>query len=521
MAKQMTIDDLIAESVQQTALLTAQEIYDIADQDLLKTLAEDRRIERKRVPITPKELAENMSMWANTAPDGGLLVLGMGDNGELFGCRKLSTKELNDHENLQDNCPDAQTESRRIKIVNHHGQEDFLILVWVRYNRNRVVKTSQGTVYVRRGDTKKKLTAEEIRHLAEDKNEIHFELEDYRLNYPVDFKVDEIRRFCETVRSRDRLESEYTDAEILDVKSLGRMVGKRVVPNYACALLFAKEPQRLFPGLQIRIQRFDGTIEATGSRYNQVHDYWIERRTIPNLIADAARHIETQTRTFSVLDQDGTFKPHPEYPVFVWYEAIVNACVHRSYGNGLRNIAIVVRLFDDRMEVESPGPFMPTVNPKAPRIPHTPRNPVLMRSLIYFDVVKMAGEGTRRMREEMSNANLPPPEFTQEALGHSRVLVTLRNNIITRRVWVDQDAAQVIGASLAKTLSENEKRIINFIAENGKINITQTARLFSCSWATARKRLLELVDRKLLDHHRTDLRLDGKAHFTLRVARKK
>jgi len=51
-------------------LLTAEEIFDQADQSLLEALSEDRRIERKPPTFSGEPLGEYLSMWANTAPDG-------------------------------------------------------------------------------------------------------------------------------------------------------------------------------------------------------------------------------------------------------------------------------------------------------------------------------------------------------------------------------------------------------------------------------------------------------------------
>ena len=71
----------------------------------------------------------------------------------------------------------------------------------------------------------------------------------------------------------------------------------------------------------------------------------------------------------------------------------MNACAHRSYGNGLRNSNIFVRMFDDRLEIESPGPFPPLVTPE--RLFHNPKNPKLMEALYHLEHVRCANEGTR------------------------------------------------------------------------------------------------------------------------------
>src|SRR5258708_14636811 len=108
--------------------------------------------------------------------------------------------------------------------------------------------------------------------------------------------------------------------------------------------------------------------------------------------------------------------------------------------------------------------------------------------MYLMSFVKMAAEGTRRMRDAMKAAKLPEPEFAQkEEISYSRVRVTLRNNIQQRRVWVDLDAVAIVGAALASTLNEKEKRIINFVAEHSKIKVVDAARLIETGWATAKK----------------------------------
>jgi hypothetical protein len=77
------------------ALLTVEEIYDRVSVDLLQRLKEDRRIERKPAGMHSQSLGEYFSMWANTAPDGGIVVIGMEDGGAVGVCLNLSQKELN------------------------------------------------------------------------------------------------------------------------------------------------------------------------------------------------------------------------------------------------------------------------------------------------------------------------------------------------------------------------------------------------------------------------------------------
>ena len=173
-------------------------------------------------------------------------------------------------------------------------------------------------------------------------------------------------------------------------------------------------------------------------------------------------------------------------------------------------------MFDNRLVIESPGGFLPFVDPESIYGTHHPRNPKLMHAMFFLSYVKMASEGTRRMKESMEQANLPEPTFAQKEIDYSRVRVTLQNDINKRREWVDTDAVAVVGAVLAKTLSENEKRIINFVAENNEINVTQAVRLTKMAWGTAKKTLELLVKKEILIHiHRDDIERDPNAKYVL------
>ena len=49
-----------------SAMLSPNEIYESVDEELLRSLAEDRRIERKAAGVQDHLLSEYLSMWANT-----------------------------------------------------------------------------------------------------------------------------------------------------------------------------------------------------------------------------------------------------------------------------------------------------------------------------------------------------------------------------------------------------------------------------------------------------------------------
>ena len=427
-------------------LLSVSEIYSNADQTLLGRLQEDFRIERKAPQFSREKLADYFSMWANTSPDGGLIVMGIDDKGVFVGCKTLNQKTLNDLENTgYDLCRDARYDARHVWILNANGEQDFVLLFRIYYHETKVVEVHDGRAYFRRGDRKIELKGEEKRLLQVDKGQVALELEPCRIPYPEAFNTDAIKRFAIAVQKWKGITRNQSNTDILSNHKLGKMQDGMFVPNIACALLFAKDPRDVVPGSLVRFQRYDGTEAMTGANRNVVKDVFITG-TVPDIIEAAAMVIDQQVREFSYL-QDGKFIRVPEYPPDAWYEALVNACVHRSYD--LKNMNIFIKMFDDRLVIESPGPFPPFVTPATIYEIHARRNYWLMDALQYLSLVKCENEGTRRMRDTMQAMGLPAPSFEQKEVGGAIVRVTLRNNIAGRKPWtsIEQQSSDAMHSS--------------------------------------------------------------------------
>ena len=152
-----------------------------------------------------------------------------------------------------------------------------------------------------------------------------------------------------------------------------------------------------------------------------------------------------------------------------------------------------------------------------------PRNPYLMEALRYLDFVQMIGEGTKLMRDSMRKARFAMPEFVQKHIEHNdQVRVTLRNYQEHRALYVDRDVVDIVGSELAEKLDESGRRIVNFIAEYGQINTTQTRDLLGMrDWHSAQNRLQKLVAVGVLKRISRPVLKDPKAHYILAVRQPK
>jgi ATP-dependent DNA helicase RecG len=459
-------------------LWTPDDIFAAAQREGVAALTrfpEDNRIEWKSVRYEPKDLADYLSMWANTQPYGGLIAVGIEKTAAIGGCIPVGLDRVSELERTgTDHCPDALYDTRRIPATRPDGVADFVLLFRVYYRPDKLVETVRHEAFVRIGNTKRRLTEDEKREIRINKGQIEYEKERVGLRYPADFDDLLIRQFCDQYREKRGLTAGHSREKILYLNHLGSMADGELVPNLACALLFAMDPRNVIPGARIRFMRFEGTEEKTGQQYNCVKDVFVEG-PLPTIIQEAEQVIAGQIRNFTRLGTDGKFYTRPEYPLDAWREAVINACVHRSYN--LRNMNIFIKMFDDRLVIESPGGFPPPVTPQNIYDTHNPRNPHLMNALFYFEYVKCANEGTRRMRDMMIGANLPAPEFSQREVGTHQVHVTMRNNIDARKEFVEAGALKIIGENVYEQLSQLEKQVINYIAEHQRLNVSDANRL--------------------------------------------
>ena len=191
----------------------------------------------------------------------------------------------------------------------------------------------------------------------------------------------------------------------------------------AAELLFAGDMVE-HPNAGVRVFLVVGSERKLGRDHNVEELPRIEG-SLPRVIEQAHEAVSARLRRPSRLDDDAIFRPVCEYPDFAWREAILNAVAHRDYG--VQGFGVEVWLFDDRMEVSSPGGLLPAVS--IPRLltgerTHISRNPRIVRCLVDLGLMRDAGEGILRMHAKMEEQRLPAPEFDSST---HRMVVKLRN----------------------------------------------------------------------------------------------
>jgi ATP-dependent DNA helicase RecG len=492
------------------ALWTPREIWVRLNQRLMSYFAEERRIDYKSAArVDFEDFATYLSTFSNTL-DGGVIVFGADSKGNALGGGKLYANLMNKIEQCHLNmCPQAKPEFRRFEVIVNNTR-DICFAVYIPYV-GRLVETNKGEAWIRYGDSRHKMSEEEKRDFRSTRQERSFEMETASFSYPGDFDLRIVQDFCDAFRDKES-RREWSNEEILEDRYLGKREDGRFVPFNSLVLMAALEPRRTIPGCRVRIQRFLKE-EGYGENYSPVKDRFVEGNIV-KIIIEAEKIIDDTIFSVTWLNKQGKFQTTPEYPKWAWFEALVNALVHRSYA--FSGSDVTVKFFPDRVEVESPGGFVPPVNEKTIYYARASRNHHLMDALRYLGYVQMAREGTRRIKESMAEWGLPAPEFKQEALHGVVVKVTLMNDHQTRKRATDTDVATHFGVEVWKKLQDHEIKIVGFAFHNGIIQVSEAARLTGRTWHTSKKDLNRLANRGFLEFMPGDYERDPKAHYKLR-----
>ncbi len=268
-----------------------------------------------------------------------------------------------------------------------------------------------------------------------------------------------------------------------------RLVEKRnehYVLSLAAILLFARDPLRWHPTCYIAFVKWEGTDRRFGTELNVIKRKRIEG-PLPVLIEETFRTIQPHIRERQRL-VDLFFEERFEYPSFAWQEAIINAVAHRDYA--LEGTPIEIWLFDNRMEIRSPGKLVEPVTlehlRRRERI-HASRNPRIVRVLTEWGFMRELGEGIPRMHEVMEREGLKPPEFNMEA--GSIFAVFLYNTIIyppeTIR-WLQQFQKY--------DLTPNQRRLLAYAhAHGGRFTSRAYQKLVGVDIYTASLDIKELI----------------------------
>lgn len=462
---------------------------------------ENQFFDRKSARIKPLDTIKHLVAFSNA--EGGKLAIGIEDDGSITGFKYSGAHQIDEYKNLllvelKETPLNAKFDVLPVK--NEKGQDDEILIISVDVSLERVIKSYDGKVYLRQNDKSQELNFEQILQLQYDRGQRFFE--DEMIDGATLQDLDE--ELLSEYKSIMNI-SERTNEEVLKARNFlvrGKLTNAGI-------LLFGKNPCQFLPQARLRVIKYSGKHQKVGTEINIIKEKTFES-AIPDIIREARAFINTQLRDFQYLDEEGKFNIMPEYPEFAWFEGIVNALTHRNYS--IRGEHIKVLVFDDRLEILSPGLLPNLVTIENILNQRYSRNPRIARVLCEFGWVKEMNEGVKRIYSEMEKLFLRKPQYFEP--NHS-VLLVLENNILNRNVRAaDQMKAQIPKDAFEK-LSKDEKLILHYMYNSGENMSTKKATELTEKGTTfCRKILKRLVDKSFLKWYGTSVN-DRTQYYTL------
>lgn len=353
----------------------------------------------KSIEVSPGKLTRAMAAFANA--EGGELYVGFdeGDGGS-FAWRGFPTpEEANGHIQAFGQLFPLG-DGVDITFLRCASYDGLVIKAEVKKTRD-IKRATDGHVYVRRSASSRPVTTEpEIATLQRNKGLTSFETD--TVNAPLELITNSeqvINFLIEVVPTAEP--QAWLEKQLLIINKL---------PTVAGLVLYADEPQAALPkrcGIKVyRYRTSDpiGTretlafdpISIEGSAYSQIMNAVAKTREI---IQGVRVHTTAGLETVS-------------YPEEAIHEVITNAVIHRDYSI---TDDIHITVFDNRVEVKSPGTLPAHITVDNILDERFARNPAIVRLINKFPNPpnKDVGEGLNTAFEAMRGMRLKPPTIEQ------------------------------------------------------------------------------------------------------------
>ena len=405
--------------------------------------------------------------------NGGKIVFGVKDNKEIVGVE-------NEFE-VMDGIINAISDSCYPMIVPdislHTLENKTVILVEIEGGKKKPYylksKGMQKGTYIRSGATTRIIEEDYVLKelVLEGKNKYF----DQQVCHGESVSDEEIEKFCEWLEKLARKNSE-NDTEIrkitrntlLNWKVLEEKNG-RIFPTNAYILLSGKKNWEVSRKIQCGVfkgetrsifvdkKEFEGSIIM---QLEKAYQYVLEKINLGSDIIGIYRVDKYEIPPKSIR------------------EVIANAVIHRSY---LEPNDIQVALYDNRLEITSPGMLLSGVNVKRMKEGYSKlRNRAIASVFAYVNIIEKWGSGIPRIMNEIREYGLQEPEFIIFE-NDFRVNIYRKNYNTQRtqgspqtRINTTQDISKKEKLDV-KNLTETDKTIINTIINNPEMSQKQIA----------------------------------------------
>jgi len=311
-------------------------------QELLSIIAngEDSRHQFKADLTNANAVAAEMVAFSNSK--GGILLIGVNDNGDISGLDNVAMARLNQlisNSASQSVRPPINPITENIALP-----AGMVMVVTIDQGISKPYMDNQGFIWVKSGADKRKVTArEELQRMYQEAALVHADGIPVQGTSVGDIDMEFFESFFEQYIGERLVDQAVSFPQLMENMNLMR-TGQL---NLCGALLFAKKPQLRLPVFIVKAVAFTGQ-DIADTAYIDSQD--IDGK-LPDIfqktLSFALRNIHHQQN-----EQGFNSLGESEIPRIVFEELIANALIHRDY---FVSAPVKFLVFSDRVEIVSPG----------------------------------------------------------------------------------------------------------------------------------------------------------------------
>ena len=399
---------------------------------LRKYKTETERIEVKTAKDGfPKKCYDTFSSFSNKY--GGIIIFGINEN---KGFSIDGVYDVNDLQTQVTNlCSDSMEPKLRPKILAFELEGKNLLAVKLDeipqnkkpcYYKPKGIKNGS---YTRVGDRDDIMTDYELYSLQSYNNHIFEDTRPTKRADINDLNLKELSLYINKIRSLKPNFSKNNFDECMKLCGITDANHKQIYPTLAGIMTFGNYPQAFYPQLFVACVVVPGVeLGDTGQMGERFIDNKRIEGTIEEMLNGTMNFLRRNMKTSVIIDSNGKRKDKSEYPLEALREAVANALIHRDYSTQTENAYIAVNMYEDRIEIISPGTLYGTnrLDKLGTSTSMEVRNPNIVRILEEKgSVIENRHSGIPTMKREMRKYGLPDPEFYEE---RDSFKVIFRNN---------------------------------------------------------------------------------------------
>ena len=469
-------------------------------QDLLSS-PESKNLEFKEAMPTPLSIAKTTCAFTNGG--GGSIIIGVTDKDrKVTGINELEIPDLEEKISNIIYTIVEPTPAFNTTVYNIEGKLLLKIEIFPGSLKPYHLKKKgeiEGT-YIRLGSTNRKADIDIIEELRRRRMNIGFDEIEIMEASVDDLALENIELYLKKREKARDIPIAEPDTAFLNKIKATRQQNGTIHPTVAGILLFSNEPENFIQGAVVKCARFMG---------NDMDEFIDQRIITGSLFTQAEETIAFFKKNIRRSAKiEGLYRTEEyEYPEKAIREVVINALCHRDYSR--RGADIKFAIFDDRIEITSPGGLLPNVNIEDLGTGVSElRNKIIGKIFNESGLIEGFGTGVLRIRKYIEEKGLPQPEFRDyngffkaifycagkdgEEISGWEVETKIREVKGEVETWIREVDGEVV------KLTDNQKMILELIKNNPSISKKEMSEAIGIRPSSIDKNITTLKEKRHL-----------------------